>query len=445
MTILMLNTLALELVSRDFSKIDGRMPVNGGPTKTSRALAIIHLAARDAYAMITKHYPPHLSTTPKPPAVVKPEDGLVAALSAGLSAARKLYPDDTAYINAKSSDFLLGASASAVTYGEHVADAWMSNRLNDGSQLPQLDRNYCDADGHHRPDPLDPTQEALGREWGKVKPFIVSSVETDAPLGCPPRPGSDQYAKEYEEVYECGKASNPMANTSFRDKAITGIFWGYDGANKLGTPPRLYNQVVVRTPAFAALQEEDKINVLAAINAAMADAGIAAWFWKYKYDVWRPVVGIRESKDGWGRNGSGDGSGNAEADPFWLPLGAPASNQNTKPNGTPGFPAYPSGHSTFGSACFETFAKLINQSTAHIRLDFVSDEFNGETTDNHGATRPRFVHRGLSLRQAIHDNSVSRIYLGVHWRSDATGGAIVGEAIADRAVKAFKKHSGTIS
>lgn len=188
-----------------------------------------------------------------------------------------------------------------------------------------------------------------------------------------------------------------------------------------------------------ALPEQDQVNVLAAINAAMADAGIAAWFWKYHYDLWRPVVGIRESMAGWGPTGRGDKTGNLEADPFWLPLGAPASNQNIKPNGTPNFPAYPSGHSTFGSACFETFAGLIGKSTDKIVLDFVSDEFNGITTDNHGATRPRFTHRGLSLKDAIKENGISRVYLGVHWESDATGGAIVGDAIAKCAIAAFKK------
>ena len=51
MSILIINSMALELVAKDFS--DGHSPSNGGPTKTSRALAIIHLAARDAYAKVT--------------------------------------------------------------------------------------------------------------------------------------------------------------------------------------------------------------------------------------------------------------------------------------------------------------------------------------------------------------------------------------------------------
>lgn len=438
MNILMLNKLALDLVARDYSKIDGRDPVNAGPTKTSRALAIIHLAARDAYAAVTKHYAPHLAAMPALPLGFVPATGIAAALSAGFSAAEALYPDDATYIRDQSTNFLMGADGAEIDYGFRVAKAWMDNRFKDGAELPQLDRIYSNAPGAHRPDPLDPMQQTLGRTWGDVKPFVITSVATCAPLGPPPPLGGNTYVDEFNDVYKHGKSSNPMASAAFRKDAIKGIFWGYDGSNKLGTPPRLYNQVVVATPAFQGLNASEQINVLAAINAAMADAGIAAWYWKYTYDRWRPVVGIRESSLGWGTTGTGDSSGNTHPDPFWLPLGAPASNQNIKPNGTPGFPAYPSGHSTFGSACFQTFACMIEKSTDDIALDFVSDEFNGITTDNHGATRPRFVDRGMTLTRAIADNSESRIYLGVHWKSDATGGAEVGYAIADKCVKAFK-------
>ncbi len=49
MSIQSLNDLALDLVARDFS--NGHDATNAGPTKTSRALAIIHLAAHDATAL----------------------------------------------------------------------------------------------------------------------------------------------------------------------------------------------------------------------------------------------------------------------------------------------------------------------------------------------------------------------------------------------------------
>ena len=59
------------------------------------------------------------------------------------------------------------------------------------------------------------------------------------------------------------------------------------------------------------------------------------------------------------------------------------------------------------------------------------------TADNTGATRPLWE-QTISLAQAIEQNKVSRIYLGVHWLFDATGGEVVGKAVAAKAITAFK-------
>ena len=71
----------------------------------------------------------------------------------------------------------------------------------------------------------------------------------------------------------------------------------------------------------------------------MADAGIVAWNAKFEYDFWRPVTGIREADL--------DGNPLTEADPDWVPFGAP---EPMGQNFTPPFPTYISGHATFGGA-----------------------------------------------------------------------------------------------
>jgi PAP2 superfamily len=439
MSILNVNDLALKLVAMDFS--DGHAPNNGGPTKTSRALAIIHLAAHDAFARVTGKFAPRLGSLPSPPAslATMPDAGSIALLGAGFRAATLLYPDFAPFIATEAAT-VANPSDLAYRYGEQVADAWIAVRMNDGSGAPQLDRLYNPAPGRHRPDPLDPQQQALGRTWGLVTPFVLNDVPLDAPLSPPPALSSPAYATAFNQVLTDGK--NDIIDRE-PDKGVTGIFWGYDGANKIGVPPRIYNQVVREISEFKSLPPHQQVRVLTAINVAMADAGIAAWYWKYQYDFWRPVVGIREADAGWGPTGAGDGNSGTTVDPFWLPLGAPRSNPFPEPkfgaagsNVTPNFPAYPSGHATFGSACFEAAATLLGLAPEDITVTFVSDEFNGKTTDNTGTARPRNKET-FTLRQAIEDNKISRIYLGVHWIFDATGGEDVGIAIANKVSAAF--------
>ena len=442
MSILDINKLALELVARDFS--DGHSASNGGPTKTSRALAIIHLAARDAYAKVTGDYAARLGGLPEPPVGLPTTEasGKEAVLGAGRQAAVILYPDFSAYIHEQTA---AAAGTPAFVYGVEIANRWLASRLNDGSSLPQMDAEYKPEPGHHRADPVSKSQ-TLGRNWGQVVPFVLNNVELDARLGAPPKLTDEEYGTSFDDVAVNGRNNIKQRSAEFQHKAALGIFWGYDGSNKLGTPPRLYNQIVVKTQEFMDLAHKDKVNVLAAINAAMADAGIAAWYWKYKYDFWRPVVAIREAEKGWGPTGKGDGNTDRieKGNPFWLPLGAPRSNPFQGPkvgadgdNFTPNFPAYPSGHATFGTACFKTFAGMVNKSTADITVSFTSDEFNGATTDNEGIKRPEWE-QTFTLQAAIEQNSVSRIYLGVHWDFDAKGGEKVGRAIADKTVEAFK-------
>ena len=172
----------------------------------------------------------------------------------------------------------------------------------------------------------------------------------------------------------------------------------------------------------------EQARLLALVNVAMADAGIACWESKYHYKFWRPVTGIRESDPGTGPTGLGDGNYATQVQPDFVPLGAPASN-NTAPNFTPPFPAYPSGHATFGGVLFQTLRRFYG--TDGIAFTFVSDELNGVTVDNQGNPRPLVPRTFSSLSQAEEENGQSRIYLGIHWSFDKTAGIAQGRAIAD--------------
>ena len=132
-----------------------------------------------------------------------------------------------------------------MTYGREIAEKWVASRQNDGSALPQNDAMYSSDPGHHRSYPVA-KGPAFRRTWGFCPPFILADVATDAPLGPPPALNSQDYADAFDDVFVNGRDNITERTAVFRQHAVIGIFWGYDGSNKLGTPPRLYNQVVVK-------------------------------------------------------------------------------------------------------------------------------------------------------------------------------------------------------
>jgi hypothetical protein len=179
---------------------------------------------------------------------------------------------------------------------------------------------------------------------------------------------------------------------------------------------------------------EANARLFALVNLAMADAGIQCWYTKYYYEFWRPIVGIQE--------GDADGNDDTAGDPLWLPLGAPATNgTGDGVDFTPPFPAYSSGHSTFGAAALYTVAGFYG--TTQIPFSWMSDEFNGINRGSDGQVRPRVVRSFRSLDDAVWENAFSRVYLGVHWSFDATAGVESGKRIAQTVnSKALKRLRG---
>lgn len=204
-----------------------------------------------------------------------------------------------------------------------------------------------------------------------------------------------------------------------------GLFWAYDGSARVGVPPGLYNQlalVIARDFDAGSL-----LRLLTALNVGMADAAIAAWDSKYHYKTWRPVTAIRRAAD----------DGNPMTMPIvdFTPMGAPASNSLGGTPFTPPFPAYPSGHATFGAVLFETLRRAFGRDT--VTFTFVSTELDGRTQDSSGRVRPFSPHTFDSFSEAEESNGFSRFPLGIHWQFDKTAGIKMGRQVADVAVRAL--------
>src|SRR5438093_853457 len=293
----------------------------------------------------------------------------------------------------------------------------------DGSRHPEprvgVDFITSDEPGKWRQDPISQNPLALGAHWGEVAPFVLQAGDQ---FRVPPPPDLDsqEYTAAFNEVKAVGGDGvvTPTARTA--DQTVAGIYWAYDATPSLCAPPRLYNKIAMQIAEQRKTGAIELARLLALINTAMADAGIAIWESKYHYEFWRPITGIRESDS--------DGNPRTVQDPTYSPLGAPASNL-TGPNFTPPFPAYPSGHAGFGGALFQILRNFYGPD--HIAFTFVSDEFNGETVDNQGNVRPLVPRSFSSLSEAEEENGQSRIYLGIHWAFDKTEGIAQGRRVAD--------------
>lgn len=424
------NAIALDVIAEDHSgtwsatTAGGPRPDQAGPTRSSRALAIVHLAIYDAVNAIDGSHSPYISVE-LPPRVLARAATRAAVAQAAHDTLAALYPSQRAPLEAKLSRFLRSVSpdrgrAAGVRVGATAARGILEARARDGSRRPSPYTPGGEP-GDHRPDPLHPDQGFLDPGWGQVDTFAGMDV-ADPLFRAPPPPSidSDAYAEAYEEVFVLGGDGEFTTTERSRMQTEIGLFWAYDGTIGVGPPPRMLNQAVRTIARRKNNTLVDNARLFALVNAALADAGIAAWESKYHYDYWRPIVGIRD--------GDRDGNDQTVGEATWKPLGSPASNQSGT-DFTPPFPAYPSGHATFGAATFRVLERFYG--TDRMRYRLKSDEMNGTTTDWAGEPRERVVRRFRSFSQAANENAASRLYLGVHWRFDATAGLVQGSAVAD--------------
>ncbi|MGQ0680713.1 MAG: vanadium-dependent haloperoxidase [Actinomycetota bacterium] len=412
-----------------------------GPVLSARALAIVHIAMYDAFAGVAGNpagLPFYLPGLPAPAPGASPDAAVARAAHATLTA---LFPSQTIYFNSKYFEAGLAGPgiAEGEAFGQSCAQAILADRAADPDAgqvgyIPSTDR------GRHRLDPFNPGQPYHAPFYGdQSKGFAI----TDAwKLDDPPAADLNDpaYLRALREVRAKGIANHLMGTVASADRRIVdeeviGLYWGYDGAFGLGTPPRLYNQVI-RVVAEAKLNTVgENARLFALVNVAMADAGILAWRDKYRIDLWRPVLGIRELDPSMGPSGQPKSNINNNTHVSWEPLGAPKTNEPGVRNFTPPFPAYPSGHATFGAAAFHMTRLFygpagVNKGgvpvghrapdTLFQNLSFVSEELNGINTDNAGVVRPKHVRSfPKGLWQMIEENGRSRVYLGVHWVFDA--------------------------
>ena len=227
-------------------------------------------------------------------------------------------------------------------------------------------------------------------------------------------PDSPEFAEEFDTIRQLGGADSSIRT---EDQSEIALFWE-DGPWGI-TPPGHFLYIGMQVLQGRDLDFIDHARAFALMGATQCDASICAWDNKYLYDIVRPESAIRVRAYEFGNPDP-----RVASEPGW---------RSYIP--TPEFPAYTSGHSTFGAV-----------GTKMIELITGSDRINLDGRSPDGVLWPQL--KGVTrtwtrLSQIAEENGLSRLYGGVHWELDHTEAMKSGYAIAEQAhATMFRPRSG---
>jgi hypothetical protein len=381
------NEHALECIRRDKT----------APPVAARNLAVVHCAIYDAVNTIRETHKPYLVSL----RAVEDTDPHVAAAAAAHRALVSIYPAQKDRLDVILTRYLdtvpRGSPKSrGITLGRYVADRILAARKDDLKPRNTTYRPLNDV-GFWRPTSKVPP---MLPHWGETKPFAVKSVRAFR-VPAPPKLTSDDYADEFEDVKSIG---GRLSRKRTAEQSIIAWFWN-DNAGTC-TPPGHWNQIarVASLTCEETLTLAENARLFALLNLALADASIACWECKYRFELWRPVTAIREADR--------DGNERTQADAKWEPLLT-----------TPPFPSYTSGHSTFSGAAAAVLEKFETD-----RGPAFGDAFGFRIgSDDFQGTKRAYK----SFDDAAKEAGKSRIYGGIHYESDNREGLKLGRAVAE--------------
>lgn len=282
----------------------------------------------------------------------------------------------------------------SVQFGDDVADALIAWNDTDGF----ADLAACNAAYVPPLDPVDggwvPTGPNQGYGalpcWGTLRCWAVTDADECGASGPPPY--STATTSEFYGYAQILYALTGVAGANLTpEQDLIARYWA-DNPGATGTPGGHWIQVVSVVAAQENLKLDTVAEAYARVGIAIHDAFITCWRTKYDFYLCRPVTYIQ-----------------ANIDPLWTPL-----------LGTPGFPAYSSGHSTQSGAAASVLTDLFGP------LAF--------TDTTHTTQNPAL---GVGDRdfdnfyEAASEAAASRLYGGIHWVFDNYDGVDQGVCIGE--------------
>lgn len=316
---------------------------------------------------------------------------------------------------------------------------WQPLRVANGKSLDQFNNPQIDdSDSKTFQD-----QQFLTSHWRDVVPFAMT---TSAQFRADPPPyyGSDElytdalgvvstnqeaYVRQFNEVIEIGQNLTD-------EQRVVSEFWA-DGP-RTQSPPGHWNQIAQGIVDRDNLNLGETTQLFFALNAAMLDAGIAAWDTKRWYDYIRPVSAIRKlyrgkAVKGWAGPNRGIRDIPGEQ---WLPY-------QKLTFVTPSFPEYVSGHSVFSRAAAEVLTQFTRSGQFYDGTTKILHDINGDNVEDYfgehivppgrlyfeNGPKETVVLRWNTFLEAADQAGRSRIYGGIHIQDSDLRGRTMGTKI----------------
>jgi hypothetical protein len=364
--------------------------VAGAPVPAQlRMMAMVHAALFDAVNTIEGKYASYAVKL----RAARGASREAAAAAAAHGILERLFPAQKPMIDAALATSLKdvadgGARAEGMRIGREVAEKLFDLRKDDGA-APQTPYAFGKGTGVYQATPPMNMKPILPH-WGKVKPFALTSAAQFSMAG-PPAPGSAAFAKDLDEVKRMG---SKVSTERTSEQTAIAIHWA--GSE---VPP--LNAVARAASAAKNLKLSENARFFAFFTMAMADALIAGFEAKYKYNFWRPLTAIRSAGVGSYAAVFGDSS--------WEPLIV-----------TPPHPEYPSGHCTGAGAA-----------VAVLQAMYGSDEFSA----SYVYPPLGVLRRWESFSQIAKEVEDARVWGGIHFRTANQHGTELGRLVAEYVLK----------
>jgi hypothetical protein len=298
------------------------------------------------------------------------------------------------------------AKTKGINLGHASAQAILAKRSNDGIANAMYPVNEGTLPGQYRftfpfngppfnTPPFSGLYDSPG--WGDVKPFAMTSGNQFRP-GAPYSVTSAEYAEDFNEIKSLGSY-----NSTIRTAEQTEIakFW-------VESSPQGWNRIARNVVESRNMGAWQVARLMALLQMTEADSYIGSMEAKRHYFYWRPVTAIHMADT--------DGNPNTTADPDWEVVGwNPAGPPDMRYWPTPPIPDYPSAHACAGGAA-----------AALLMSFFGADNVSFSTNSN---SLPATTRNYSSFSAAARENSLSRIYVGYHFRKACMEGEKQGNNI----------------